>query len=102
MRGAPGEAVLVRHTGAGLLDERYGSALRGAALWGVPTGKGRMLSFSTMAFHTVFLTRRQVDIIYGRPRSALGYLGRRLARPFDLVWRLARYTIGAIRLRQRR
>jgi hypothetical protein len=50
----------------------------------------------------VFLTRAQVDMIYGRPRTELGYLGRRLARPLDLAWRLGRYAASAIRLRLRR
>jgi len=96
------EAVLLRHIVAGRLDERYRSALKASAPWAVPTGWARPLAFATTAFHTVFLTRGQVDMIYGRPRTELGYLGRRLARPFDLAWRLVRYTASAIRLRSQR
>ena len=42
-------------------------------------------------WRAVFITRRQVEEIYGAPRTRLGYLGRRLARPFDLALRYARY-----------
>jgi hypothetical protein len=47
----------------------------------------------------VFLTRAQIDAIYGTPRHRLGYLGRRLARPFDLVRRLGSYGARALRVR---
>ena len=94
------EVVLLRHAVAGLTDDGYRAALRLSLPWDVPTGQTPTLSFAKLAFHTVFLTRGQVDMIYGRPRSSLGYLGRRLARPFDLAWRLARYAASAITMRR--
>jgi len=40
---------------------------------------------------TLFLTRQQTDVFYGRLRAGfLGYLFRRLWRPFDLVVRFFR------------
>jgi hypothetical protein len=47
----------------------------------------------------VVLSDAQIDAIYGPPRGRLGYLGRRLARPFDLLGRLAGYGWRALRLR---
>lgn len=96
------EAVLLGHVAAGLTDDGYRTALRLAGLWGAPSGHARPIAWAITAFHTVFLTRAQVDMIYGRPRTELGYLGRRLARPLDLAWRLGRYAASAIRLRLRR
>jgi hypothetical protein len=41
------------------------------------------------------LTDGQIDALYGRPRSRLGYVYRRLTRPFDLAGRLARHLAAA-------
>jgi hypothetical protein len=49
---------------------------------------------------TVFLSEAQIDAIYGRPRGRLGYLGRRLARPFDLLLRLGRYGVSWVRVQR--
>jgi len=95
------EVVLLRHAIAGVTDEQYRRALRLVGSWDVPTGRSRALTIATSAYHTVFLTRGQVEMIYGTPRTRAGYLGRRLMRPFDLAWRLARYAASAITLRRR-
>jgi hypothetical protein len=49
-----------------------------------------LLAELSSIWRAVFITRRQVDEIYGTPRTRLGYLGRRLARPFDLALRYVR------------
>ena len=92
---------LLAHIVAGTFDGSYQQALKFQAMshrrhHGSPAGRLRELG------HTLLLTRQQIDIIYGRPRTGLGYLGWRLVRPFDLVRRLARYTVSAIRLRRSR
>jgi hypothetical protein len=48
--------------------------------------------FARSVLDAVFLSNAQIDAIYGPPRHPLGYLGRRLARPFDLLRRLGRYS----------
>ena len=96
------EAVLLQHGVAGLMDDGYRTALRLTGLWGAPSGHARPIAWVIAAFRAVFLTRAQIDVIYGRPRTGLGYLGWRLARPLDLVWRFVRYRMSAIELRRRR
>jgi len=54
------------------------------------------------AARALVLTDAQIDIVYGPTRSRLGYMGRRLARPFDLVRRIVRYAAAAARVRLRR
>jgi len=58
-----------------------------------------VVRFVRSVLSAVFLTRSQIDAIYGPPRHPLGYLGRRLARPFDLLRRLGRYSARTVRLR---
>jgi len=55
-----------------------------------------------MAYETVVLSRGQIDAIYGPQKSWRGYLFRRLARPFDLAWRLVRSLAAGIAVRSRR
>jgi hypothetical protein len=92
------EAVLLRHVVAGVLDPDYRASLRLRGL----SGGGGPAGFLNAARHALVLTDAQIDVVYGPPRSRLGYVGRRLARPFDLMWRLVRYAAAGRRLRRRR
>jgi hypothetical protein len=92
-----GEETLLRHLLAGRLDAGYERALRLGLFHPQPSDRPRPLQLARTLLGAVFLSKAQIDAVYGPPRSALGYLGRRLARPFDLGWRLGRY--GWARLR---
>jgi hypothetical protein len=89
------EARLLRHVVAGRLDEDYARSLRLRR----PAGQGGSLARAARA---LVLSDAQIDVVYGPPRYRLGYLGRRLARPFDLVRRATRYAAAAARVRLRR
>jgi hypothetical protein len=91
-----GEILLLRHVIAGRQDDGYRAALK-LGLRPQPGDARRAVAAARAAWSTVFLSRAQVDAIYGRPASGWGYLGRRLARPFDLVRRLAGYAAAARR-----
>jgi hypothetical protein len=97
-----GESVLLRHVLAGRLDESYERSLRLSQFRRQPTDRPAAVRLAGALAATVWLNRAQVDAIYGPPRHRLGYLGRRLGRPFDLLARLGRYGLSAWRLRRRR
>jgi hypothetical protein len=96
----PGQgAVLLRHILAGRLDADYASALRLSLFRSQPSDRPPVVRVVRTALAAVFLSRAQIDAISGRPRHPLGYLGRRLARPFDLLWRLWSYGTRSLRLK---
>jgi len=95
---SPG-AVLLRHILAGRLDADYAASLRLSLFRDQPSDRPPAVRVVRTALATVFLSRAQIDAIYGRPRHPLGYLGRRLARPFDLLRRLWRYGTRSLRLK---
>lgn len=97
--GAP-EEVLLRHILAGRLDPDYETALRLGLFRAQPSDRPPLLRLARSVVDAVFLTRAQVDAIYGPPRHPLGYLGRQLARPFDLLARLGRSGVRSLRLRR--
>jgi hypothetical protein len=79
---------LLDHVLAGALVSGYQESLKLDGF--IPlSDKSRAGALAAGAVRALFLTRGQVDAIYGRPASSFGYLGRRLLRPFDLVRRLA-------------
>jgi hypothetical protein len=84
------EAVLLRHALAGRLDPGYERALRLALFRRRPTDAPEPVRLARAVAAAVWLSRAQVDAIYGPPRRRLGYLARRLGRPFDLLARLLR------------
>lgn len=94
-----GAAVLLRHILAGRLDAEYATSMRLGFFRPQPSDRRPVIRFVRSVLAAVFLTRGQIDAIYGPPRSSLGYLGRRLARPFDLLRRLGRYSARTVRLR---
>ncbi|HEV2843368.1 MAG TPA: nucleotidyltransferase family protein, partial [Thermoanaerobaculia bacterium] len=91
------EETLLRHILAGRLDAEYGRALRLGMFRPVPSDRPRPVQLARSVLDAVFLTDAQIDAVYGRPRTRLGYLGRRLARPFDLLFRLGSYGLARLR-----
>lgn len=89
--GETGEAVVLRHILAGRLDERYAASLRMGLFRTQPSDRPEPVRLARSLLAAVFLTRAQIDAIYGPPRRPIGYLARRVARPFDLLVRLVRY-----------
>lgn len=91
------EEALLRHILAGRLDPEYGRALRLGLFQPVPSDRPRPVQLARSVLDAVFLTDAQIDAVYGRPRNRLGYWGRRLARPFDLLLRLGTYGVARLR-----
>jgi hypothetical protein len=99
---AAGEAVLLRHALAGRLDPGYERSLRLGLFRRQPSDAPEIARLARSVAATVWLSRARVDAVYGRPRHPLGYLGRQLGRPVDLVARLGRYGLHVWRMRRRR
>jgi len=89
--------LLLRHLLAGRLDARYAEALKLIQLAHPLTPASSLASHWATLKELLVLSRAQVDLIYGKPRSAWGYLGWRLLRPFDLLRRGARALYAAAR-----
>jgi hypothetical protein len=92
---------LLRHVVAGFVDDSYRSALKMQALGSPLTDKSRSEALAAAAVKALWLGDAQIDAIYGRPKGRLGYWGRRMWRPFDLVLRAVRYTGAWIKHRIR-
>jgi hypothetical protein len=83
--------AVLRHILAGVFDQGYARSMRFRSLTAKPGDAGIFAAQIQSLWRAVFLTRGQIDILYGIPRTSLGYLGWRLWRPFDLVLRAVRY-----------
>jgi hypothetical protein len=94
------EEELLRHILAGRLDPEYAGALRMGLFRPQPSERSRPVQLARAVLGAVFLSDAQIDAVYGPPRGRLGYLGRRLARPFDLLRRLGSYGARWARLRR--
>ncbi|HEV8581349.1 MAG TPA: nucleotidyltransferase family protein, partial [Thermoanaerobaculia bacterium] len=94
------EETLLRHILAGRLDPDYERALRLGLFRSQPSDRPRAGRLFRSVVDTVFLSDAQIDAIYGPPRNRVGYLGRRLARPFDLLLRLGRYGVKWVRVQR--
>jgi putative nucleotidyltransferase-like protein len=93
-------ALLLRHLLAGQLDPTYERALRLGLFRAQPSDLPPAVRLARTLWRTVYLTRAQVDALYGPPRAgALGYLGRRLWRPVEIAGRLVRYGASALKAR---
>lgn len=90
--------VLLRHILAGRLDPDYEQSLRLGLFRSQPSDRSRPVQLARAVLGAVFLTDAQIDALYGRPRTRLGYLGRRIARPFDLLLRLGRYGLQWVKV----
>jgi hypothetical protein len=101
-RSPAGEAVLLRHALAGRLDPEYERSLRLSQFRRQPSDRPEAARLARSVAATLWLSRAQVDAIYGPPRHRLAYFGRQLGRPLDLLARLGRYGLHAWRLRRRR
>jgi hypothetical protein len=93
---------VLRHLVAGAIDEGYVHSLKFRGLTDRPRDMGRLRAAVRTLRGAVLLTKAQVDILYGPPRTGLGYWGWRLWRPFDLVARAVRYTSAWVANRRRR
>ncbi len=97
----PDPTLLLGHLVAGVTDREYAEGLRASPAYAVPLSDlPGPLNVLRSAWRAVALSRAQVDQIYGRPRTPLGYLGRRLARPFDLAARWLRYAAARRKARR--
>jgi hypothetical protein len=94
--------VMLRHILAGTLDPGYAKSMKFGSLTAKPGDAARFAALPQLLWRAVFLTRGQIDILYGTPRTSLGYWGWRLWRPFDLVLRTVRYGRAWIGHRLRR
>jgi hypothetical protein len=94
------EATLLRHILAGRLDTDYASALRLSLFRPQPSDRGPAARLARTVWDAVVLSDAQIDAIYGAPAGRLGYLGRRLGRPFDLLLRLGGYGSRWLKLRR--
>jgi len=93
-------ATLLRHWLAGCLDADYSKSLKlGRRLEG-SRGRNRLLEIVRTGWQAVWLSDRQVELLYGRPGSAIGYVGWRLWRPFDLVGRTVAAAAAWLRLKR--
>ena len=92
---------LLRHMLAGYDDVDYQRALTLLRLLEEFDSSKRGRAVLRNAGRALWLRRAQIDVIYGRPKTSLGYLGWRLWRPFDLVRRLVRAGLSAFRLKLR-
>ncbi len=81
---------LLRHLLAGRLDTGYQLALKLQELAYPLHPVSRWAGRWSAVLGALFLSRAQIDLLYGRPRGRWGYLGRRLWRPLDLLARVGR------------
>ncbi len=86
-----GVGALLRHLLAGATDEGYVHSMKFRSLTDKPRDMGRLHSAAKTIRGALLPTKAQIDILYGTPRTELGYWGWRLWRPFDLVLRAMRY-----------
>lgn len=100
--GSDPPAKLIRHLVAGATMPAYVQSMRLARRARGLSDRPRWKKLAVDGWRTVWLTRPQVDQLYGRPKSELGYWGRRLWRPFDLVGRAWQYGLAAARHSARR
>jgi hypothetical protein len=84
------EAILLRHALAGRLDLGYERSLRLAVFRRRPSDAPEAARLVSAVVSAVWISRAQVDALYGPPKGRFGYLARRLGRPFDLMARLLR------------
>ena len=88
------ESRLLAHALAGPLEARYQSWMKIRALAAGPSLLPRPLAWARAVGRAVVIGDNQAQAIYGRPRRKGSAKARRLARPFDLAWRLVR-ALGA-------
>jgi hypothetical protein len=100
-RICPPEGLLLRHVVAAATDLEYRRALKLLAIRRPLTDRPRGLARALTLARGLWLTATEIDAVYGRPGSRLGYLARRMARPFDLAGRALRAFRGQLAVRRR-
>jgi hypothetical protein len=96
-----GVGALLRHLVAGTINEDYAYSMKFLSLAAKPRDIGRAWAVAKTLRGALLPTRAQIDILYGPPRTELGYWGWRVWRPFDLIVRAARYGGAWVRHRFR-
>ena len=98
-RESPVEAGrLLAHIVAGTFDERYAASLKIAGFGQAPSDRSPLTQRLSELWGALFLTRGQVEILYGPTRTRWGRALRRLQRPFDLARRFVRHRAGPARV----
>jgi len=80
-------ALILKHMLAGSMDAEYRQSLKLSAVTRPSIARPGLTGLLRNMSSAIFLTRGQIDLIYGQPQTEVGYLARRLWRPFDLVGR---------------
>ena len=96
------EGVLLAHFVAGALDPNYRQSLKFRAVLAKPTNRDPIVGHLRTLWRTIWLTDRQVELIYGVQKSRHHLWVRRLARRFDLLARSVRVFRAALRVYQKR
>ncbi len=99
--GNAAPALILGHMLAGSMDAEYRQSLKLAAVIRPSIERQGLKGLLRNLGSAVLLTRGQIDLIYGQPRTEVGYLARRLWRPFDLVGRTAKTLQARRKLRSR-
>jgi hypothetical protein len=94
------ESRLLDHLLAGAFDPAYAGSLKLHLLDAPLSDRGPLAGRLRALGAALWQSRGQIDAVYGPPRGRLGYLGRRIARPFDLLARLGRAALAARRSRR--
>jgi hypothetical protein len=100
-RISPPEGLLLRHVVAAATDPEYRRALKLLAIRRPLTDRPRGLARLLTMGRGLWLTDAEIDVVYGKPRSRLGYLARRVLRPLDLARRALGAARGHLAQRQR-
>lgn len=102
MSTASDSSTMLRHWIAGSLEADYSQSLKLGRRLEVKPGRNRLLQIASSGWQALWLSNHQVEILYGKPRTALGYLGWRLWRPIDLVGRSISSAAAWVRLKRHR
>jgi hypothetical protein len=86
-----GVGTLLRHLVAGTTDQGYAQSMRFRSLTVGPKDVGFVRGLASTLRGALLPTKAQIDILYGPPKTELGYWRWRLWRPLDLVVRAVRY-----------
>jgi hypothetical protein len=96
-----GAETLLRHLLTSTGDAEYAASLKLVSFLRRPGEGTAAATLVRRSWRTVFLSRAQIDEIYGPRRSSLGYLAMRVWRPADLLLRLVRALLAGRGLRRR-
>ncbi len=94
-------ALILKHMLAGSMDAEYRQSLKLSAVTRPSIARPGLTGLLRNMSSAIFLTRGQIDVIYGQPQTEVGYLARRLWRPFDLVGRTLKTLQAKKKLRFR-